>query len=215
VFSPLDLDLALSLQNNERHFVQHDYHDHALETDDYHQHDGMDDDDHQDDDDSSSMNGGSGQDRDHHHENESTPSSSSASADGTTTKKRRRGGVSVSFPTKLHAVLEQMEADGLEHVLSWQSHGRCFKIHKPTEFAEYVMPSYFRQSKLTSFQRQLNLVRCLDPSVAPLFRLRGCALLAFFFYFSDTSCCCFSFHLIISVRFQPPDEGYGCWVILP
>jgi len=70
---------------------------------------------------------------------------------------RRRGGVTISFPLKLHAVLDQVERDGLAHVISWQEHGRCFVIHKPKEFVEHVMPSYFRQSKLTSFQRQLNL----------------------------------------------------------
>jgi HSF-type DNA-binding len=70
---------------------------------------------------------------------------------------RRRGGVSIAFPLKLHAVLDQVEADGLAHVISWQPHGRAFVIHKPKEFTDHVMPKYFRQSKLTSFQRQLNL----------------------------------------------------------
>ena len=70
---------------------------------------------------------------------------------------RRRGGVTISFPLKLHAVLDQVERDGLAHVISWQEHGRCFVIHKPKEFVDHVMPCYFRQSKLTSFQRQLNL----------------------------------------------------------
>ena len=72
-------------------------------------------------------------------------------------RQRRRGGVSVSFPLKLHSVLDEVERDGLAHVISWQPHGRCFLIHKPKEFVETVMPHYFRQSKLTSFQRQLNL----------------------------------------------------------
>lgn len=70
---------------------------------------------------------------------------------------RRRGGVTVSFPSKLHSVLDQVEQDGLAHVVSWQPHGRCFVIHKPKEFTEHIMPHYFRQSKITSFQRQLNL----------------------------------------------------------
>lgn len=70
---------------------------------------------------------------------------------------RRRGGVSLSFPLKLHAMLDQIEADGLGHVISWQPHGRAFLVHKPQEFASHVMPTYFRQTKLTSFQRQLNL----------------------------------------------------------
>jgi hypothetical protein len=101
-------------KNNERHFVVHNYHDHALDADDFEQ------------------------------ESEDP-------------NQRRRGGVSVAFPVKLHAVLDQVEADGLAHVISWQGHGRCFVIHKPKEFVDHVMPKYFRQTKLTSFQRQLNL----------------------------------------------------------
>ncbi|CAJ1936517.1 unnamed protein product [Cylindrotheca closterium] len=98
-------------KQNDRHFVVHDYHDHANDTEEYDQADPTD----------------------------------------------RRGGVSISFPIKLHAILDQVEADGLSHIISWQPHGRCFVIHKPKEFADHVMPGYFRQTKLTSFQRQLNL----------------------------------------------------------
>ena len=72
-------------------------------------------------------------------------------------KPRRRGGVTISFPLKLHAVLDQVDRDGLSSIVSWQPHGRCFVIHKPKEFVDHVMPNYFRQTKLTSFQRQLNL----------------------------------------------------------
>lgn len=68
-----------------------------------------------------------------------------------------RGGVSVPFPSKLHVMLSKVEDDGLSDIVSWQPHGRCFIVHKPKEFVSKVMPSYFRQSKLTSFQRQLNL----------------------------------------------------------
>jgi hypothetical protein len=103
-------------KHNDRHFVVHNYHDHALDHDD--------------------------ENDDSEHEE---------------TGGRRRGGVSISFPTKLYSVLEQVEADGWGHVISWMPHGRCFVIHKPKEFSELVMPHYFRQSKLTSFQRQLNL----------------------------------------------------------
>ena len=39
-------------------------------------------------------------------------------------------------------VLEQVDADGYDHIVSWQRHGRCFVIHKPKEFVEYVMPRY-------------------------------------------------------------------------
>lgn len=70
---------------------------------------------------------------------------------------RRKGGVSVAFPLKLHSILDQVERDGLANVISWQAHGRCFVIHQPKQFVDIVMPKYFRQTKLTSFQRQLNL----------------------------------------------------------
>ena len=88
-------------KNFDRHFVVHNYHDHAHDSEadvDYHQQESEDD--HQ----------------------------------------RRRGGVSIAFPIKLHAVLDQVEADGLAHVISWQAHGRCFLIHDPKEFVDHVMP---------------------------------------------------------------------------
>jgi len=72
-------------------------------------------------------------------------------------RKGPRGGVTVPFPTKLHIMLSKVEENGLSHIVSWQPHGRCFVVHKPKEFVSEVMPEYFRQSKLTSFQRQLNL----------------------------------------------------------
>jgi hypothetical protein len=101
-------------KHNDRHFVVHNYHDHAFDPDE--------------------------------HDEEKDDAGF-----------RRRGGIAMSFPMKLHAVLDQVEADGLGHIISWQQHGRCFVIHKPKEFVDTVMPNYFRQSKLTSFQRQLNL----------------------------------------------------------
>lgn len=99
-------------KQNDRHFVVHNYHDHAA-------------------------------DEDENDTSEEEP--------------RRRGGVTISFPKRLHSVLEQVERDGWSDVISWQQHGRCFLIHKPKEFQELVMPFYFGQQKLTSFQRQLNL----------------------------------------------------------
>lgn len=68
-----------------------------------------------------------------------------------------RGGVAVAFPIKLHEMLDKIEKDGHADVVSWQPHGRCFLVHKPKEFAEHVMPTYFKMSKFPSFLRQLNL----------------------------------------------------------
>lgn len=70
------------------------------------------------------------------------------------TRKAPRGGVTTPFPVKLHNLLESNE---WSDIISWQPHGRCFVIRKPEEFIKNVMPRHFRQTKLTSFQRQLNL----------------------------------------------------------
>lgn len=100
---------------NDRHFVVHNYHDHAADDPD---------------------------------ENDLQEEEQGA---------RRVGGSAASFPTKLHMMLDRVEADGLSSIVSWRPHGRCFIIHKPQEFVDFVLPRYLRQNKLTSFQRQLNL----------------------------------------------------------
>ena len=63
-------------------------------------------------------------------------------------------GAKVTFHEKLHALLDD---NPFEDVISWQSHGRSFSVHKPDRFVAEVMPKYFKQSKFSSFLRQLNL----------------------------------------------------------
>jgi len=58
-----------------------------------------------------------------------------------------------SFPKKLYDLVNT----GDELVVRWEEHGRAFRIIDAEKFAEEVLPLYFRHSKLTSFQRQLNL----------------------------------------------------------
>ena len=60
-----------------------------------------------------------------------------------------------AFPFKLHSILENSEASGQEGIISWLPSGKAFKIHKPKEFADAIMPQYFNQTKYRSFQRQL------------------------------------------------------------
>eukprot|EP00980_Cylindrotheca_fusiformis_P030935 scaffold25655_cov142-Cylindrotheca_fusiformis.AAC.1 len=67
-----------------------------------------------------------------------------------------RGGVVTPFPLKLHSMLEAVEQEGLNDIVSWQPHGRCFVVHKPVEFVSILM-KHFGISKVSSFQRQLNL----------------------------------------------------------
>eukprot|EP00586_Coscinodiscus_wailesii_P014924 CAMPEP_0172503262 /NCGR_PEP_ID=MMETSP1066-20121228/167676_1 /TAXON_ID=671091 /ORGANISM="Coscinodiscus wailesii, Strain CCMP2513" /LENGTH=493 /DNA_ID=CAMNT_0013278929 /DNA_START=57 /DNA_END=1538 /DNA_ORIENTATION=+ len=71
--------------------------------------------------------------------------------------KQHPGGVIVPFPLKLHTLLDQLEQDGLTSIMSWQPHGRAFVIRDKIRFTKEIMPKYFKQTRFTSFQRQLNL----------------------------------------------------------
>ena len=71
--------------------------------------------------------------------------------------RRMRGGVIEPFPEKLHRLLLEVEAAGRGDVISFMASGRAFCIHKPDQFFKEIVPLYFRQSRLSSFKRQLNL----------------------------------------------------------
>ncbi|KAL9186114.1 hypothetical protein ACHAXT_005352 [Thalassiosira profunda] len=63
-----------------------------------------------------------------------------------------------SFPAKLHRILEEADARGESHIISWQPHGRAFRIHDPRAFTDHIMARYFpKMRKITSLQRQFNL----------------------------------------------------------
>jgi len=71
---------------------------------------------------------------------------------------RRRKGRTGTFPQKLHQMLSDLEREeGGSDIASFLPHGRAFAIHKPRDFVKHVMPKYFRMSRFSSFQRQLNL----------------------------------------------------------
>jgi hypothetical protein len=45
-----------------------------------------------------------------------------------------------NFPVKLHYMLTELETDGMDDIISWQPHGRCFLVHKQQQFVEQVLP---------------------------------------------------------------------------
>ena len=71
--------------------------------------------------------------------------------------RRARGGVTEPFPERLHRMLCEVEATGDDVAVSFFPHGRAFAVHNSARFVTEVLPKYFRQSRLSSFQRQLNL----------------------------------------------------------
>jgi hypothetical protein len=63
----------------------------------------------------------------------------------------------IPFPFKLHEMLSDAVKDGNEAIVSWQPHGKAFRVHKMKEFTETVMQRYFHQTQYKSFQRQLHI----------------------------------------------------------
>ena len=61
------------------------------------------------------------------------------------------------FPWKLHDMLQTVERDGQDDVVSWLPDGKSFKVHDTNTFVNEIMPKHFKQTKYKSFQRQLNL----------------------------------------------------------
>lgn len=73
------------------------------------------------------------------------------------TKKQQCANTFMAFPQKLHHILCQVEKNDQTSIISWQPHGRAFVVHDKETFTEKIMSKYFRQTKFTSFQRQLNM----------------------------------------------------------
>jgi len=66
-------------------------------------------------------------------------------------------GTIVSFPLKLHRILDKLEAEGHDAVLSWLPHGRAFVVKNSDRLVSELMPLHFNQTKYSSFQRQLHM----------------------------------------------------------
>jgi hypothetical protein len=71
------------------------------------------------------------------------------------------------FPFKLHRLLLMAETKGYTDIVSWQIHGRSFKIHNAKKFFDEVIPLHFRHNNIKSFYRQLNLYGFLKITQGP------------------------------------------------
>jgi hypothetical protein len=74
-----------------------------------------------------------------------------------TTVKSRRIYRHESFPEKLYRILTETDLAGGAHVVSFTPDGNALLIHKPVEFADQIIPLYFRHKRLASFKRQLRM----------------------------------------------------------
>ena len=68
-------------------------------------------------------------------------------------------GVPQQFPRKLFEMLD-VESNRIRGsgCVAWSSCGRAFRIADVAVFSEEILPAYFKTSKFSSFQRNLNLV---------------------------------------------------------
>jgi len=65
-----------------------------------------------------------------------------------------------TFPVKLFNMLEFIRLHDDPHLatmISWESHGKGFRVHDPEKAEETILPRFFNVRRYSSFHRQLNL----------------------------------------------------------
>jgi hypothetical protein len=84
--------------------------------------------------------------------NQTTTLTNNMIASSSSTPRRTKA----EFPIKVYAMLEL--ADNIfefAQAVTWLPHGRAFRIHNKVKFMEEVVPVFFNQTKIRSFNRQL------------------------------------------------------------
>jgi len=66
-------------------------------------------------------------------------------------------GVPQQFPRRLYKMLQSESGRSSPDMISWSESGGAFRIANVSIFSSLVLPMYFRTSKFSSFQRNLNL----------------------------------------------------------
>jgi hypothetical protein len=63
----------------------------------------------------------------------------------------------LSFPHKLHIILQDAEERNLTIIVSWNPDGTGFRIHNRYYFEAHIIPNYFTSAHYRSFQHSLNV----------------------------------------------------------
>lgn len=81
----------------------------------------------------------------------------------------------MNFPQRLYHLITDAAKLGVDDVISWHPSGAKFFIHDQKEFTSRVLPKVFKQSKFSSFRRQLNAYgferESTDPTDAKTFAI--------------------------------------------
>ena len=82
--------------------------------------------------------------------------------------REKRRGASVFFPEVLYRLLDDVDSQGWQDIVSFLPHGRAFRVHNKHLFLDQLLPQYFvGQTKWSSFCRQLNIYGFLRVSSGP------------------------------------------------
>ncbi|KAG7349189.1 HSF-type DNA-binding protein [Nitzschia inconspicua] len=69
-----------------------------------------------------------------------------------------------NYILRIHDMLEEAQSKKFCDVISWQNHGRAFKIHQPERFYSEILPKYFhcKQSSFLRWLRAWGFVRIIE-----------------------------------------------------